>query len=414
MPADRRILWLCLGGLALIAAAACTAWFFANFERHPQTVEIGASAQARRNPFLAAARFLVRVGIPVESRTGRDLLLRPPPTTDTLVVNGLGPLNARRRAALRAWLEGGGRLVVEATDLWDRDRRADDFLGQFGIRLEKVKTATKDTPGLAKVQWGDGLTPLTVRFRPDWSLEARNVNHPFVVRANGHTHLVRQAVGAGWLTVTSDSEFLTNGHIGRHDHALFLAELARPAAGGKVWLLYDSAVPWLGALLWAAAPAALVAAAVLILVWAWSLGARLGPRAGTPDRRRRDLLEHLDAAAAFAWRHGRASQLVATTRRQVQGAWQRRRPELRHLGPMEQAAVIAKANARPTEVIARALQAQAQGVPGFIDQARVLQSLWEGTRPRRTGIPGAPQPRRPPVPISLSPAMTLSRITETR
>ena len=393
MPANRRILWLCLGGLTLIAGASFTSWFLANFERRPQTVEIGASAQARRNPFLAAERFLTRLGIRVESRTGRDLLLRPPPTTDTLVVNGLGPLNARRRSALRAWLKGGGRLVVEATDLWDHDQRPDDFLGQFGIRLEKVDTATKEPPELAQMQWGDGRAPLTVRFQPDWSLDARTVNHPFTVQANGHTHLVRQAVGAGWLTVTSDTEFLTNGRIGRHDHALFLAQLVQPAPGGKVWLLYDSAVPWLGALLWAAAPAALVAAAVLILVWAWSLGARLGPRAGAPDRRRRDLIEHLDAAAAFAWRHGRASRLVAATRRQVRGAWQRRHPELRHLGPMEQAAVIAKANARPTEVITHALQAHAQDAPGFIDQARILQSLWDGTRPRGIGRTGPIYPK---------------------
>ncbi|WP_295461375.1 DUF4350 domain-containing protein [uncultured Thiodictyon sp.] len=389
MPADRRILYLCLGGLALIAAAALTSWFFSNFERRSQTVPISATAAARRNPFLAAERFLTRLGVPVESRAGRDLLRQPPPTTDTLVVNGLGPLNARRRAALRAWLKGGGRLVVEAIDLWDHDRQADDFLGEFGIRLEKVETFTRNDTGLAEVEWGNGRAPLTVEFNPRWHLEKNEANDAFLVQADGHTHLVRQAVGAGWLTVTSDQQFLTNEHIGRHDHALFLAQLARPAAGGKVWLLYDSAVPWLGALLWATAPAALIAAAVLILVWGWSLGARLGPRTGPPDRRHRDLLEHLDAAAAFLWRHGRAAQLVEATHRQVRSAWQRRRPELRHLGPMEQAAAIAKASAQPVEPIARALQIDVQDIPGFIDQARILQSLWDGTRPRHRARPAA-------------------------
>ena len=149
-------------------------------------------------------------------------------------------------------------------------------------------------------------------------------------------------------------------------------------------------MPWLGALLWAAAPAALVAAGVLVLVWAWSLGARLGPLTPVPDRRRRDLIEHLDAAAAFLWRHGRAGQLVASTQRQVLGAWQRRRPELRHLAPAQQAAVIAKAGARPAGPVAAALHTQAPDAPAFVEQTRLLKALWQGTREHRTAARPGP------------------------
>ena len=384
MAVEQRTLTLVLVGLTLIAATSFAAWFLTHFERRTQQVTIGASAQARRNPFLAAERFLARLGIPVESRAGRDLLRQPPPTTDTLVVNGLGPLNAQRRAILRAWLQRGGRMLVEATDLWDHDTRPDDLLGEFGIRLTKIDQATGAGPQrdqvLGRVAWG-GRAPLTVGFHPGWALAVEGADTALVVQADGHTRLVQKAVGAGLLTVTSDNGFLTNERIGRHDHALFFAQLARPAPGGKVWLLYASSVPWLGALLWAAAPAAIGAAAVLVLVWSWSLGARLGPLSPAPDRRRRDLIEHLDAAAAFLWRHGRASQLVAATQRQVQSAWLRRRPELRRLGPMEQGAAIAKASAQPAGPIAAALQTQAADASSFIDQTRLLKVLWQGTRP---------------------------------
>ena len=116
MHAERRALSLVIAGVALIAATGLTAWFFANFERQTLEVPVGASMEARRNPFLAAERFLARLGIPVESVAGRDLLRQFPPTSDTLVVNGLGPLNPERQEALRAWIEGGGHLVVEAKE----------------------------------------------------------------------------------------------------------------------------------------------------------------------------------------------------------------------------------------------------------------------------------------------------------
>ena len=390
MAAEQRTLGLVLVGLTLIAAVSFGAWFLTNFERRPQEVPVGAAAEARRNPFLAAERFLGRLGIPAESRVGAGLLHQPPPTADTLVVNGLGRLNARHRATLGAWLRGGGRLVVEATDPGDQDPSPDDLLGGYGIQRTKVEAAAGQRPGpdgeqaLGQILWGDPGAPLRVGFDPDWALSVADPDQANLVHAAGHPRLLQQAVGAGLLTVTSDLGFLTNERIGRHDHALFFARLAQPSPGGKVWLLYDSSVPWLGALLWAAAPAALGAAGVLVLVWVWSLGARLGPLTPVPDRRRRDLIEHLDAAAAFLWRHGRAAQLVAATQRRVLGAWQRRRPELRHLTPVSQAAVIAKAAARPAGPVAAALHTQAPDAPAFVEQTRLLKALWQGTRERRT------------------------------
>ena len=407
MAPERRTLALVLTGLLLIGMAAFTAWFLTNFERRTQQVPIGAAAAARRNPMLAAERFLTRLGIPVESSAGRGLLRQLPPVTDTLVVNGLGPLSTARQAALRAWLQDGGRLVVEAVDLWDDagDAEApsdaasaaapaaapdpDDLPGAFGIRLRETEEDADATSGkdrdqiLAKASWMPGGEPLSVAFHPDWYLEAAGVAGATEVIAGGRTRMVRLPVGAGMLTVSSDHLFLTNDRIGRHDHALFLAYLVQPAPGGKVWLLYDSAVPWLGTLLWAAAPAGISAAAILVLVWVWSLGARLGPLEQAPDRRRRDLIEHLDAAGAFLWRHGRAAGLVEATRRQVFAVWQRRRPDLHQLAQQDQIAGIAEASRLLPQQVRAALTTQADDAQGFIEQTKVLKALWHGARPRR-------------------------------
>ncbi|WP_295580204.1 DUF4350 domain-containing protein [uncultured Lamprocystis sp.] len=404
MAPERRTLALVLTGLLLIGMAAFTAWFLTNFERRTREVPIGAAAAARRNPMLAAERFLTRLGIAVESSAGRGLLRQLPPVTDTLVVNGLGPLSTERQAALRTWLQDGGRLVVEAVDLWDDagDAEAssddatpaaapdpDDLPGAFGIRLRETKEKSDEGARddldqvLTKAVWMPGSEPLSVAFHPDWYLDAAGVAGATEIIAGERTRMVRLPVGAGMLTVSSDHLFLTNDRIGRHDHALFLAYLVEPAPGGKVWLLYDSAVPWLGTLLWTAAPAGISAAAILVLVWVWSLGARLGPLEQAPNRRRRDLIEHLDAAGAFLWRHGRAAGLVEATRRQVFAVWQRRRPDLHPLAQHDQIAGIAAASGLLPQQVSAALTTQADDAHDFIEQTKVLKALWHGARPRR-------------------------------
>lgn len=404
MGAERRILALVLTGAMLIAGAVLTAWFLSNFERRTLEIPIGASAAARRNPFLAAERFLSRLAIPVESRPGRELLHRLPPPTDTLAMHTLTPLAPERRAALRAWIAAGGRLVADGGEVRDDGPHPDDLLGELGIRLQSVAPAGTDCAGetLAEAVAGTGGPVLRVAFSPCWALATAGEGDApgqtpgtvVAIAAGGHPRLLQVRIGRGLLTVVSDNRFMTNDAIGDRDHALFVAGLLAPPPGGKVWLLYDSAVPWLGALLWDAAPGALIGAAVLIPIWLWSLSARLGPLEPPPDRRRRDLTEHLEATGTFLWDRGLAASLAEPTRKRVLAAWQRRRPELRHLAPRGQAAAIAQATGTPPDALVQALVAQVPGVSdrqGFLDRARTLAGLWHGARPPRHG-------RQPPAP----------------
>ena len=69
-----------MAGLGAILIAAFVSWFLENFERRSLEIDSGYSQAARRNPFLAAERFLARLDIGVESRSGRDRVggLAPP------------------------------------------------------------------------------------------------------------------------------------------------------------------------------------------------------------------------------------------------------------------------------------------------------------------------------------------------
>lgn len=392
MISERRILRLVVGGLALIGVAALLGWVVTNFERRTERIPVGYSTEARRNALLAAERFLARLEIPVESVAGRERLWDPPPPTDTLVVLGLGRMSDERQRRLRSWMERGGHLVVEAIEPWDEKSPPKGFLSDLGFRLmlERAKADSgHEGEVLARIETQAAGRPVEVAFQAAYWLAGRDGDRVLVTAAD-HPRILERRIGAGRLTVLSDSVFLTNPAIGAHDHAFFAAWLLAPDHGGKVWLLYDSDMPWLGALLWGIAPYALVSAGLLVLAWLWSLGGRLGPLLDVPERRRRDLIEHLDATGRFLWTHGRASLLVESSRRRVLRDWRRLDPEVARSDALSQAEALARRTGDSVESVHRALCVQAEDIPAFVEQAVLLQRLRQsarhgtvGTRPAR-------------------------------
>lgn len=304
------LLWLLLGALLLALAVKGWLWFGENFERRTKTVETGYSAAARRNPFLAAERYLRRLGVAAESRPGRGLLRALPSPEDTLIVNGLGPMSKVRRDALRAWVEAGGRLIVEAIDFVDDDGALprDDLLADLGVALLAADAAEGPTEVVADAYFEGFPDAVEIGFLAGYYLEDREELASGSLFADGLARMLQYELGRGTVTVTSDNVFMTNEDIGNHDHALFLTLLAAPTGTGKVWLLYDSDVPGLTTLIWRSAPFAVISAALLVLVAVWHIGSRLGPLIGAPGRLRRDLLTHLQAGADFLWRHGRGGR----------------------------------------------------------------------------------------------------------
>lgn len=380
MAAERRVGTLLLWGLALILMAALTIWFLENFELRTKEVDAGLAAEARKNRFLAAERFLQRLNIMVESVAGRELLRTLPPNEDMLVVKGLGALNAQRREALHAWLEAGGRLLVAPTELWEWEEGDNalrqDFLNDYGVQLHKLEDGESQQRVVATVAFEGYPEALELELDGRYQLVDALEEADGGVSVDDRYRLLQYDIGDGQLTVTSDMSPFTNAWIGKRDHALFLALLAETSAGGKVWLLYDNDVPWLGALLWRHAPHALIAAACLILALLWHLGGRLGPLLPSPRTDRRDLLAHLQALADFHWRHGRGSHLTRVTRERVEQAWLRRHPSLRGMKPDERAEWIAQRTGLSVAKIQRILYPPHIEERSLLEQARLLQRLW--------------------------------------
>lgn len=392
-------LWL-LGGLIAILFTGGLIWILQNFEQRSREVDTGYSNAARRNPFLAAERFLQSLDIPTQSVSGRDLLRELPPPGDTLVVNALGALNKERRQALHCWMEEGGRLIVEATSPWEEPGlpggRRDDFLDRYGVRLLRFEAETgqeRSDHVLGEASVEDYPLPLTISFSSEYFLEDTSAEARGGVLAGERLRLLQYHVGEGVLTVTSDNQFFTNSRIGEHDHALFLALLATPPNEGKIWLIYDSSAPWLGELLWDGAPLAIVSFLSLVVLYLWYLGTRLGPLLPPPVGDRRDLLAHLQASANFLWRHGQGGQLTKVTRERIERTWLRRHPVLRGLDPAERADWIAgRAGLDPGEV-QRALYPAMVNPADLEPDAVLLQSLWRRLSSPHSRINAAPSTR---------------------
>lgn len=400
MTPERRLLWLVAIGILLIAAMLIGV-VLTQLERRTIQIEVGASGEALRNPFLAAERFLARLAIPVTSDSGRERLRRLPPAGDVLVVRHLGALANDRRRALDRWIRNGGRLVVTAQEVRSGPTAAgeagDDPIADYGIRLRVLETdwlaadQRPDAPAevIAEIPSEDPGRPLRVAFSGRVSLETLpDLALDGSVSLDEQLLIAQLSLGEGFLTVLAEDDFMTNATIGQHDHALFTAQLLTPSPGGAVWLLYDREMPWLGALIWSAAPLAVVSGVLCLMAWVWSMGARLGPLETVPSRGRRNLMEHLDASGDFLWRQGAIEHLLAPTRRRVRALWQA--PDHAHSQAPNEAdrqadeaestqiltqAIAAAADETP-DAIAAALFAHPPETRAFVQTSALLQRLW--------------------------------------
>ena len=209
----------------------------------------------------------------------------------------------------------------------------------------------------------------------------------WAVSHGDHFHLLQFQVGAGRLTVLSDNAFLHNDEIGEADHALFLADLTEGTR--KVWLLYSSDMPSLLALLWRNAPFLVVSLVTVALLWLGYLTAFSGPRRRLGEPSRRSLLEHLDAAAAYAWRIDRARGLLAGFRDASSSGWERRHHQLGRLDREQRCRWIAEQSGLTVQEVETALYQEVESEQDFVRvsaaQQRVLLRLNRGKSGGRNG-----------------------------
>ncbi|MEJ2395520.1 MAG: DUF4350 domain-containing protein [Candidatus Thiodiazotropha sp.] len=341
-----RINQLAIGLFILIIVGGFAWWFSVNFELESYTAREEMSAEARRNPLLAADRLLRRLGQQVESQSGRQFLIHPPEQPGVLLVRDLGaPLPQKRVEDLLAWVEAGGHLIASPGRLQDEDLTW-PLQERFGVvpvhasdlEEDEIENTLKENEGDELVEVadttpiflpGDGQESLDVEFDRDTWFFVDYPDEYWQAPLGEAPHLLIFPLGKGFVTFLSDSDFFGNERIGDSDHASLLAELT--AKHDRVWLLYSSQMPSLVQLLWRWAPQLVVSLGFLGLLLIWRMSRRSGPRMRTTQTQRRDLLEHLQAAAEFNWRIDPSAGFLRQARKQVEKRWLTSHPHLQRL-----------------------------------------------------------------------------------
>jgi len=334
-----------LGAVAAVALAAT--WFGTHYRRGTERRIVGYTGEARANPFHALRRLLEAYGAEVQIVDRVDQLESLPPTEGTLFLpTQRDTLPESLTPRLLEWVESGGHLIVVTWTLYEAEDGGDPLLDPLDLRQffdprEEREQEAIGEGGEGRAEPDRPTGPSLVRasgawmlleFDPRYSMSDAGIPASGRVSDDSGTHVLWYELGEGRLSVFTDTVLWENGAIGQHDHGEFAVRWFDPRARPVVWILPDESHAGLVLLLmrhgW---PLALTLAALASLAL-WRAAPRFGPLAPLAPRSRRELGEHLDAAARIDWHWQRGASLLSSVRSSLVRELARRRPDLAAAG----------------------------------------------------------------------------------
>lgn len=344
-------------------------WFFATHDRVMGKEWVGPSGEARLKEFLAAQRFADRMGMKVAEVRSLPELDTLPAQAVLIVPHHRQQLPPTRIQTLLQWVDNGGHLIAEA----EFPGVADPLFDQLGVKRSIVEeTATK--PLAVELPNTEGKATVFLPGAIKLETAARDV------RLRVGPGLVSYARGRGLVTVASSLRFARNPgfddyvsrmmkrpafSIGEYDHAALLWSILSLTSGREASLAprYELRVlfrpeplSFLGFLRDHALPA-LIACALLLALWIWSIVPRFGPIAPDAPPGRRRLLDHLRASGRYYWAKGLRSRLVVAARDAALRKVVRAQPDFATASQAERAARLSVLIQRSKEDAARFMSA---------------------------------------------------------
>jgi hypothetical protein len=381
----RGVIWT----LAGVVTGALVYWIAANTYWAETTVPMPLRGEAATNPSYGAQRLVEALG----ARASRAQILGTPAPDAVVVVSSWNwNLSTRRRQDLEAWVEAGGRLVVDSTVATD-----DEFSNWSGIDwTERSEDVQKDDPEGPCYRFGNdrpegrsrafdrphwvcgldlGLTLTTTRAI-DWALDDPRLGR----------HALRVRVGRGSVTVINADPFRFRD-LFQGDHGWLLAVATQLRRGDEVYFLSEGEYPSLLAIVWrTGAPVILLGLAVLGLSL-WRGGVRIGPLAPAESPFRRSLAEQIRGTARFALQHDGGEPLHGATVRALEEAARRRVSGYATLAPRERVkALSALARVAPAPLDTALYDSRERSPHELRDTVALLETVRRAlVRQKRTG-----------------------------
>lgn len=299
--------------VSVSVALICAVAYLLLVERTTELVRGDLSAEAKRNPYLAAGRFLTQLGFETGVALNPRELELPSSDGTVFLLAEDGELAPAELEKLSAWVVEGGHLVFSVPS-----EEGDPLLA--GLGLETVS----DPESSAEVHWPGLGHPLKVKTYSDYRIENASVLDPKFARGLALSPL--HGYGEGHMSVLSEATLFSGLQLGEADHAELLYRLAAFNGGAAVFLLHRGSPGW-GFLLKRAWPILLGLLGFLVL-WVWSRVPRFGPLLPAMNAPRRAFLDHLDASARLQWRANAGPSLFRAARSAVAKALERLHPGL--------------------------------------------------------------------------------------
>ncbi|WP_426151925.1 DUF4350 domain-containing protein [Pseudomonas sp. DC3000-4b1] len=205
------------------------------------------------DPFSAGARFLEVQGLKViRTQDLQPLSLYSPRALSLMLLGSRDQMSASQAQSLLAWVYAGGRLLVSAQGLPSLSQNGNDpLLGPLNIRLLDAYASAGAAPlpahsTLTALYLETATRPMLLGFAPGRHLEdADDLAQSWANSPQG-THMLQLNLGAGTLTVVSDTGLWRNPAIEQFDNAWLLWYLNqgrnvvlqyRPSVGGLAEVL---------------------------------------------------------------------------------------------------------------------------------------------------------------------------------
>lgn len=341
-----------------IGLLGLVAWgLYVSIEVYEETEESGWSIDALLNPYLAAQKFMVQSEIEV---TDVDNLTRLDQLTNlgTLFFSDANQVQTPRQLEkVMNWLDLGGNVIYTANSVSHDDdlllqefsvevewREYDDedeepyeqkplseTMRDYNRQIREGKSREEIAAGFAgpeksitRIMFDDETAEILVAFGDDMILthpyisdsESDSERQPFSWSYSEHgVHMMQFEVGSGLLTIISDPGIWTSYHIDQYDHAYLLWLLS--SSEGNFAILRSVLRDSIWEIMAYNATELLIAAALLLLAWIWSVGFRFGRRVPRDASSSRALGEHFSAISHYLWHRRQGKYLVEPLRLRV-------------------------------------------------------------------------------------------------
>ena len=310
--------------LALLCLTGCKGKWVEHEE------ELGYLGEAKRNPWLAATRFLELYNIPVLQQRGTNNL----PDEQSVIITPAEAINSELHAQrLLDWTERGGHLIYLAEggghylDDWSDSSHTrgmregkHPLLATLGV---KQFESSRGIAGAGEVRIGQQTFKVSLKEEIRFDLTDTTKTVAWSAGNPKESVFASLRSGSGRITLISRASAFRNRWIDDDDHAALLLALVRETDPiYSVTFVKAGRINLWHMLLQHAWPV-LLALVLLLLFWLWSVLPRFGPVRALPRRFERRFASHLDEAGGFLWKQKLTDALLEAPRQAVLAAARR-------------------------------------------------------------------------------------------